>query len=422
MAAGTGGGIFSGNDAATSLTVQSSTIARNVAITGGGLNITTGGATIHNSIVAENTASDCAGAPTSLGTNIDGDGSCLVAPAFGDQPSTNPILGPLASNGGPTQTHALPIGSPAIDAGNPTGAPATDQRGLPRGNLPDIGAFEVQPADEDGDGFFSVETGGADCDDSDPSAHPGAPDTPYDGIDQDCDGDDLVDADGDGHTALQAIGGTPDCDDTDAGIHPGAVDLAGDDIDQNCDGADASVEVAQVFIAGWNTLVFTGDAVTAPDAIAASIGPRLDSLWLFQPALQTWLVHRPGALPILNTLVQVSPGDALFVRLLPGDPLSVTLPDALMATSVEITLLSGWTFAGYTGADGALPADLIGGSQSIDALFAFRTPTQLWIGFFPGQPTFLNALTAIDRGTALFIHSTGNDPITLTWDQVGWSP
>jgi hypothetical protein len=60
----------------------------------------------------------------------------------------NPMLGPLANNGGPTQTMALEAGSPAINAGAPdiAGLPATDQRGLPRvvGGRVDIGAFEVQ--------------------------------------------------------------------------------------------------------------------------------------------------------------------------------------------------------------------------------------------------------------------------------------
>jgi len=42
------------------------------------------------------------------------------------------ILSPLADNGGATQTHALPTGSPAIDAGDSTSCPATDQRGAPR--------------------------------------------------------------------------------------------------------------------------------------------------------------------------------------------------------------------------------------------------------------------------------------------------
>lgn len=55
------------------------------------------------------------------------------------------VLGPLASNGGPTQTHALPVGSPAIDAA-PAAACAgqTDQRGLtrPRNAGCDLGAYE----------------------------------------------------------------------------------------------------------------------------------------------------------------------------------------------------------------------------------------------------------------------------------------
>ncbi|MCJ7695235.1 MAG: hypothetical protein MUO40_07380 [Anaerolineaceae bacterium] len=52
----------------------------------------------------------------------------------------DPLLGPLADNGGFTLTHALLTGSPTIDAGSPTTCPATDQRSFPR------------PIDGDGDG------------------------------------------------------------------------------------------------------------------------------------------------------------------------------------------------------------------------------------------------------------------------------
>ena len=59
----------------------------------------------------------------------------------------DPLLLPLADNGGPTLTHALAPGSPAIDAGNNSAQLATDQRGFARvvGPGADIGAFEVQP-------------------------------------------------------------------------------------------------------------------------------------------------------------------------------------------------------------------------------------------------------------------------------------
>ena len=78
-----------------------------------------------------------------MGNNLASDASCALS-AAGDLENTNPLLGALAANGGPTETHGLLAGSPAIDAANPTGAPATDQRGVARpvGTGFDIGAFE----------------------------------------------------------------------------------------------------------------------------------------------------------------------------------------------------------------------------------------------------------------------------------------
>jgi hypothetical protein len=52
------------------------------------------------------------------------------------------MLDALGDNGGPTQTHALLMGSPAIDAADPAGMVAEDQRGFMRDATPDVGAFE----------------------------------------------------------------------------------------------------------------------------------------------------------------------------------------------------------------------------------------------------------------------------------------
>lgn len=104
--------------------------------------------TLRNSVIAGNTVdgapADCKRAfatITSQGNNIDGDGSCRLT-AAGDLPSRAPLTGPLADNGGPTDTVALLPGSPALDAAD--GCPATDQRGVtrPQGAACDIGAFE----------------------------------------------------------------------------------------------------------------------------------------------------------------------------------------------------------------------------------------------------------------------------------------
>ena len=93
-----------------------------------------------------------------------------------------------------------------------------------------LGELAVQVVDGDGDGYGSQST---DCDDTDPTAHDGAAEIPYDGVDQDCDGADLADVDGDGFE-----GPTADCDDEDPGTHPDAEDLPYDGIDQDCDGFD----------------------------------------------------------------------------------------------------------------------------------------------------------------------------------------
>ncbi|MCB1599634.1 MAG: hypothetical protein KDI66_06380 [Xanthomonadales bacterium] len=74
-------------------------------------------------------------------------------PVTPDSVFADALLAPLADNGGPTQTMALMSGSPAINTGTATGAPATDQRGLPRFGAVDKGAFEVQPAGLFANGF-----------------------------------------------------------------------------------------------------------------------------------------------------------------------------------------------------------------------------------------------------------------------------
>ena len=104
-----------------------------------------------DNILASNvatTASDnCAGGFTSLGYNISSDASCAFA-GTGDLNSTNPMIGPLTNNGGPTETHALLATSPAIDHVPVASCPVTtDQRGVsrPQGAACDSGSYEHPP-------------------------------------------------------------------------------------------------------------------------------------------------------------------------------------------------------------------------------------------------------------------------------------
>jgi ABC-type phosphate transport system substrate-binding protein len=128
---------------AGALTLQNDTISGNGShgIDNGLIGVPTA---IDNTIVYGNDTVDadrqCAMPASSTVGSLDGDGSCAVA-----LPSTNPQLGPLASNGGPTQTEALARLSPAVGAGAQTGCPALDQRFLPRNDGScDIGAYEFQ--------------------------------------------------------------------------------------------------------------------------------------------------------------------------------------------------------------------------------------------------------------------------------------
>ena len=96
--------------------------------------------------------------------------------------------------------------------------------------------------DGDGDGFASIESGGDDCDDDDPTFYPGAPDDWYDGRDTNCDGADDFDQDGDGfqtasHNADGATGGG-DCQDANPDMFPGAADAWYDGVDSDCDGSN----------------------------------------------------------------------------------------------------------------------------------------------------------------------------------------
>jgi hypothetical protein len=174
-----GGGIFG-----DSLTVRHSTITRNGVSTsiplfgmGGGGGLNSVGAILEHTIVAGNflvgslsflSGPDIRGSAAAHFSLIGDSSGATIANNGGNQIGTaampiDPVLGPLADNGGPTMTHALLAGSPAIDAGDPAAVagvgtvPQFDQRGDPYtrvfdgngagGARIDIGAFELIPDD-----------------------------------------------------------------------------------------------------------------------------------------------------------------------------------------------------------------------------------------------------------------------------------
>lgn len=154
-----GGALYFDTSASTgSIELLNDTIARNTAYYGGGIYEPDDANTIENTIVADNSGTkegtdggDCyyQAEAADKGGNIDSDGSCFgETKATGDETGVNPLLGPLASNGGPTETDALLPGSPAIGKATGAACPTTDQRGVARSaSACDVGAFQTVPAD-----------------------------------------------------------------------------------------------------------------------------------------------------------------------------------------------------------------------------------------------------------------------------------
>lgn len=141
---GEGGGLLNVGAKSTAV-LRSSTLVNNFGVHYGGVYNLSGSVTLNNTIVAkQRNGSDCGGVlMVSSGSNLDSDRSCLFRETGNLSGVGQPFMGPLQDNGGPTWTHALLIGSPAIDASDI--CEPTDQRGVPRpvGTAGDIGAYET---------------------------------------------------------------------------------------------------------------------------------------------------------------------------------------------------------------------------------------------------------------------------------------
>jgi len=171
-----GGGITTNG----TVNLRNSTIANNLATTdapggGAGLNAFGSGTYVfYNTVLSNNVvqggevareancgcsggAAECPpGRMVTQGYNISDEvvDTCSLSLALSDRPATDPLLKPLANNGGLTETHALPtqlledpVTSPAVDGGDNLRCPNNDQRG------------SLRPDDGDGDGSYDCDVG-----------------------------------------------------------------------------------------------------------------------------------------------------------------------------------------------------------------------------------------------------------------------
>ena len=126
--------------------------------------------------------------------------------------------------------------------------------------------------DQDADGHAATVSGGDDCDDTDPASFPSAEEVWYDGLDQDCDGASDFDADADGHEAAAWGGG--DCDDSDPKISPSTPEIWNDGVDQDCDPrTDAPRGPVGPLEVGDSDAAAVGDAALPPGGVGCATGP-----------------------------------------------------------------------------------------------------------------------------------------------------
>ena len=197
-------------------------------------------------------------------TDSDGTADCLDADDDGD-------LFPDTVDCDPLDATVYPLAPESCDEvdSDCDGSIVDDFDDSDGDGIPDC-VDEVTDNDLDDDGYDSD----VDCDDTDASIHPGATETPDDGIDQDCDGVDetacFTDDDGDdfgADAAAMSVGGVcadgttevpGDCDDDDVLVNPGAAEQCNGE-DDDCDGVVPAVETDDADADGWTSCLDCDD-------------------------------------------------------------------------------------------------------------------------------------------------------------------
>ncbi len=187
-----------------------------------------------------------------------------------------------------------------------------------------------QCTDTDGDGFFFESSCGtaADCNDADQSIYPGAPEIAGDGIDQDCNGQDLQlcsDADGDGFFAEASCGTPIDCNDADSAVYPGATEVVSDGIDQNCNGYDLTINITKALYTGSNDrlVIFATSTQGSNAGLVAEI-----------PGMGTYSLNWNNS----KNRWQKSIGKALKKGLQPDSGITITVSGVEGAVSTSLTV------------------------------------------------------------------------------------
>ena len=345
---------FSGNSAADdggalltaaggTATLIHVTITNNSAAgAGGGIREANGTVEVRNTIVALSTSGgDCYGTVTAAGVNLDSDGTCAFALS-----SAAPGLDTLQDNGGPTFTHALLVGSPAINASLASACAARDQRGVLRpAAFCDIGAFErslidligditwVPATDFDLDWFLNLRA--SNNGDDGASNVTGTvtlpPEVRFSSAPAECvltsdetTGAETVTCDfGDlAAGASAAVNIRVTTVQSGAAVAGATVTGIGEESNPANDSASATTQVSTgeaaadgrsvYLVVGFNLASWTGQAMPIEEAVAG-LGTAVEALFFFDSASDAYLAWRRAGPAFLNDVTELAFGDAFFI-------------------------------------------------------------------------------------------------------------
>lgn len=416
-AADEGGALFAG--AGGTATLTHATIANNSAAAGGGIREANGTVEVRNTIVALSTSGgDCSGTVNTVGVNLDSDGTCAFALS-----SAAPGLDTLQDNGGPTFTHALQAGSPAINAALASACLVRDQRGVLRpAAFCDIGAFERSLIDLIGEiiwvpvtddfAWFLRLTASNDGDDGAANVTGTVtlpPEVRFSSAPAECvltsdetTGAETVACDfGDlaaGASAAVDIRVTT----VQSGAAVAGATLTGIGEEQNLadNAAQATAQVqaatttsVTLAAAEWNLVGWHGPPTPVAEAIAG-IAAQIDALFVFDTVTQGFLSFRPAAPPSLNSLITLETGQGIWLRRLDPRGTSIVWEQPAGALLPAVQLRAGANLVLWRGADGLAIADAVAAltDAELARLFLWDAAAQRFLSFDPTLPPSLAGL------------------------------
>jgi len=162
---------------------------------------------------------------------------------------------------------------------------------------------------------------------------------------------------------------------------------------------------------GWNTIVYSGDPMTAAELAAQLHGA--ESLFKWDPVTQEWQSFRAGVPAFLNSLTDVVPGDAIWIKM--QRALNIGMISRPLEASVSMA--PGWNLVGW------LPGQPAGAATTFDQLgtdftgaYRYDPVTATFESYRPQLPAAFNTLASVDPLDALWVHLESDT--TVTWHQL----